>query len=129
MPSPPEWGRAFSSRRWSRDWPPAGICCRTPARRRPPRPQPLCHVGYAYEQIHFPEGEEALSIARRRLVFEELFLLAAGLRQLREHRNAAAAVPFRDTDAAPLLARLPFSLTAPSAGPSATSPGTWPPAG
>ena len=31
----------------------------------------LCHIGYAYEKIHFPEHEEELSIARRRLVFEE----------------------------------------------------------
>ena len=33
----------------------------------------LCHIGYAYDKIHFPENEDELSIARRRLVFEELF--------------------------------------------------------
>ncbi len=71
----------------------------------------LCHISYAYDEIHFPEGEEALSIARRRLVFEELFLLSAGLQQLRGRRAAVETVPFRDTDLSPFLARLPFSLT------------------
>lgn len=32
----------------------------------------LCYAGYAYENIHFPTSPEALDIARRRLVFEEL---------------------------------------------------------
>ena len=33
----------------------------------------LCHVRYAYENIHFPADDEALATARRRLAFEELF--------------------------------------------------------
>ena len=40
----------------------------------------LCYVDYAYENVHFPASPEALEIARRRLVFEELFFLTAGLR-------------------------------------------------
>ena len=47
----------------------------------------LCHIGYAYDHIHFPESEETLSIARRRLVFEELFLLTLGLGKLRSRRS------------------------------------------
>ena len=39
----------------------------------------LCDVEYAYENIHFPKDEGALEIARRRLVFEELFLLSAAM--------------------------------------------------
>ena len=35
----------------------------------------LCRIEYAYENIHFPDSPEALDIARRRLVFEELFVL------------------------------------------------------
>ena len=38
------------------------------------REHQLCRVGYAYENIHFPESAEALDLARRRLAFEELFL-------------------------------------------------------
>ena len=39
----------------------------------------LCYVNYAYENIHFPSSPEALEVARRRLVFEELFLLTFAL--------------------------------------------------
>ena len=44
----------------------------------------LCHIGYAYENIHFPEDHKALDLARRRLAFEELFLFTIGLKRLRK---------------------------------------------
>ena len=47
----------------------------------------LCYVNYAYENIHFPSSPEALEVARRRLVFEELFLLTCGLQLLRQRRQ------------------------------------------
>ena len=71
----------------------------------------LCHIGYAYEQIHFPAGDEELSIARRRLVFEELFLLAIGLKRLRGRRDELKCEPWRDTDLPDFYGSLPFSLT------------------
>ena len=72
----------------------------------------LCHTRYAYENIHFPTGDEALAAARRRLAFEELFLLALGLKLLRERRTFVAGKRCRDTDPSPFFAALPFSLTA-----------------
>ena len=75
------------------------------------RERQLCHIGYAYEQIHFPAGEEELAVARRRLVFEELFLLAIGLKRLRGRRDELACQPWRDTDLGDFYAALPFSLT------------------
>ncbi|MDR2487294.1 MAG: ATP-dependent DNA helicase RecG, partial [Clostridiales Family XIII bacterium] len=39
----------------------------------------LCAIGFALAQIHFPSDREALTRARDRLIFEELFLLQAGL--------------------------------------------------
>ena len=71
----------------------------------------LCHVRYAYENVHFPADEEALAVARRRLVFEELFLLTLGLRLLRERRAAVAGQRCENTDLAPFYAALPFALT------------------
>ncbi len=71
----------------------------------------LCHISYAYEKIHFPENEEELSIARRRLVFEELFLLAIGLKQLRRRREVRTCVPFTNTNLQAFYEQLPFSLT------------------
>ena len=72
----------------------------------------LCRVGYAYEHIHFPENEEALSLARRRLAFEELFLLSIGLRRLRRGREACRTEPFQAVDLSPFYNALPFTLTA-----------------
>ena len=71
----------------------------------------LCHVRYAYENIHFPADEAALAAARRRLAFEELFLLALGLRLLRARRADAGGVACPRADLSPFLAALPFSLT------------------
>ncbi len=48
----------------------------------------LAQARYAYENIHFPRDEQALEQARRRLVFEELFTLAAALGMMRQKRAA-----------------------------------------
>ena len=71
----------------------------------------LCRVGYAYENIHFPENAEALDLARRRLAFEELFLFTLGLRRLRQRRETVEVDPFRPVDMGVFYQALPFSLT------------------
>ena len=72
----------------------------------------LCYAGFAYENIHFPASEEALDTARRRLVFEELFLLSCGLSLLRQRRETVAGLPCQAADMASFYAALPFALTA-----------------
>ena len=72
----------------------------------------LCRVGYAYENIHFPENDEALAIARRRLAFEELFLFTIGLKGLRRRREDITVPPCREVDMTPFYGSLPFTLTA-----------------
>lgn len=72
----------------------------------------LCHTRYAYENIHFPSSDEALAAARRRLAFEELFLLALGLKLLRSRRTFVAGKQCKTVDLSPFFAALPFSLTA-----------------
>lgn len=71
----------------------------------------LCHTRFAYENIHFPTDDEALSAARRRLAFEELFLLALGLKLLRERRTLVAGKQCKKVDLSPFFTSLPFSLT------------------
>ena len=71
----------------------------------------LSYVNYAYENIHFPDGPEALEVARRRLVFEELFLLSCGLTRLRHRRRDVAGPACRAVELAPFCAQLPFTLT------------------
>ena len=47
----------------------------------------LCRARYAYENIHFPADMKALELARKRLIFEELFVLAAAMKLLRARRG------------------------------------------
>jgi len=46
----------------------------------------LCKTRFAYENIHFPQSFKELDIARKRLIFEELFVLVTAMKLLREKR-------------------------------------------
>ncbi len=72
----------------------------------------LAAMEFSVKNIHFPEDEKALELARRRLAFEELFYLAVGLFFLKDRRDsegAGRAVPARPK--AEFLSLLPFSPT------------------
>ena len=71
----------------------------------------LCYTNFAYENIHFPASFEALEVARRRLVFEELFLLTCGLQRLRARRRDVAGPACHAVNLQPFLDKLPFPLT------------------
>ena len=71
----------------------------------------LCRIGYAYENIHFPEDEKALDLARRRLAFEELFLFTIGLKRLRNRRETVHVPPCGAVDMEAFYSALPFTLT------------------
>lgn len=71
----------------------------------------LCRMRYAYENIHFPADRHALELSRRRLIFEEFFLLSLGMGQIRSRRREHTAFRLADTDLTPFLQQLPFSLT------------------
>lgn len=77
-------------------------------------------VYQAFWQLHFPANEAARQAARRRVAFDELFLLQLKLAQMRAEREAAAVATVHD--AHPLvpgearlveefLAGLPYELT------------------
>ena len=71
----------------------------------------LCHIGYAYENIHFPESFDTLAIARRRLTFEELFLLCTGLQLLRRRRGDLHGLHCQPVDMSSFYNALSFQLT------------------
>jgi len=71
----------------------------------------LCRIGFAYENIHFPEDELALDLARRRLAFEELFLFTIGLKRLRNRRETVQVAPCQAVDMEAFYQALPFTLT------------------
>ena len=72
----------------------------------------LCNIKYALENIHFPKSAEALSRAKNRLVFEELFILQAGLSFLKKKSRGKAGSRIKDSFFDEFKASLPFSLTA-----------------
>ena len=65
----------------------------------------------AVRDIHRPASLAAAQAARRRLVFDELFLLQLGLGLLRSRGAAAAGAPMAPVDLGPFWASLPFSPT------------------
>ncbi len=72
----------------------------------------LCDRVFAIENIHFPKDNKSFFIARRRLVFEELFVLQTKLLQLKgiiEHKKCNVYI--KDKDIKPILDILPFNLT------------------
>ncbi|MBC8536072.1 ATP-dependent DNA helicase RecG [Feifania hominis] len=72
----------------------------------------LCGSVFALENIHFPTDEKSLTPARRRMVFEEFFLLQLGMFTLKNRRRGQTPVRMsRNVTLDGFLSRLPFSLT------------------
>lgn len=72
----------------------------------------LCSRSFAISNIHFPKDDNSFFIARKRLVFEELFLLQTKLLQLKGTvQSKPLTVKIQNTDYTPLLKRLDFPLT------------------
>jgi ATP-dependent DNA helicase RecG len=65
----------------------------------------------AVRDIHLPHTYEEASAARKRLVFEELFLLSLGIKLRKTERDRSTRKTFGYTDAAPFEMSLPFELT------------------
>lgn len=71
----------------------------------------LAAAEFSYRNIHFPASEEFLELARRRLVFEELFYLSCGLALLQNRRKQGSGPVFQSKTLEPFYALLPFPLT------------------
>ena len=73
--------------------------------------QQLVPARYAYEQIHFPTDFGTLELARRRLIFEELFVLSCALRDLRRNRLSGEGRRLPAADFEEFYRALPFAPT------------------
>lgn len=71
----------------------------------------LCTRISALRGIHFPQSFTDLAAAKKRLIFDELFLYALGLRVNMKRQREAGAPVCRNTDIGDFTARLPFALT------------------
>lgn len=73
----------------------------------------LSEYNFSVEQIHFPDDEHSLMLARRRLVFDEFFFFILQLRSLKEAREFSENTFSIRTSkmAEQLIANLPYTLT------------------
>ena len=65
----------------------------------------------ALKNIHFPENEEMLRQAKRRLIFEELLILQLGLLSKRSSVDVKITKPIKKDKSEEFYKKLPFELT------------------
>ncbi len=75
------------------------------------RKQQLCKSAYAYENIHFPSDFGALELARRRLIFEELFVLSCALTRMKSTRSRGSGIVISTPRLEEFYALMPFVAT------------------
>ncbi len=71
----------------------------------------LASLVFSYENIHFPQSEKNLEVARRRLIFEELFILQLGLLLLRKRSRKLTANKITEDKTEEFCSFLPFTMT------------------
>ena len=71
----------------------------------------FCHLQFALRNIHLPTDRESTEIARRRLIFEELLMLALSLRSVRDDTYTQTSYVCDKADLQPFFDQLPFTLT------------------
>ena len=71
----------------------------------------LCQPNFAYKNIHFPADFGALELARRRLIFEELFVLSCALTRMKRSRVRRSGVIVSTPDMDEFYSSLPFVAT------------------
>ena len=73
----------------------------------------VCEYNFALRQIHFPDTMETLTIARRRLVFDEFFLFILQVQRQKEKRvQIPNDFPISNDTVIPyVLSHLPYQLT------------------
>ena len=71
----------------------------------------LMEINKAVRQLHIPENEDLLREARRRIIFEELFIFQLGLMKLKGNRKETTPVEIDRDYTAEYCRTLPFELT------------------
>ncbi|MBQ8431436.1 MAG: ATP-dependent DNA helicase RecG [Clostridia bacterium] len=71
----------------------------------------LCTLAFAQRNIHQPTDRAALSIARRRLVFDEFFYFSLGASMAQKRDQTHGAPVCDQNDLSSFLSRLPYRLT------------------
>ena len=66
---------------------------------------------YARKNIHLPESEAALETAKRRLIFDEIFVASTALALSGGKRRVRTSVKITDIDTSEFESKLPYSFT------------------
>lgn len=74
----------------------------------------LCGIEYALKNIHYPEDERKMRVAKYRLIFEELLVFSMGLALMKNRfvQNTSSYVMSSEPYEDELCERLPYRLTA-----------------
>ena len=71
----------------------------------------LEEINDATRNIHFPNSYEDIEKARKRHIFEELYLLEVALMAIKEKNINLNGIKFNDIDVEPFMQNIPFTLT------------------
>ncbi|MBQ8415444.1 MAG: hypothetical protein IJX13_00860, partial [Clostridia bacterium] len=71
----------------------------------------LCTLSFAERNIHKPLSWEALTVARRRLVYDEFFTFSLGAAMVTRQEKQTGAPMCQNGDVSPLTNALPYALT------------------
>ncbi len=71
----------------------------------------LCDLKFALRNIHFPKNNESLQMAKKRLIFEELFLFRIGIAKLKSGNKKRSGIKMERLYLKDFAAALPFTLT------------------
>lgn len=71
----------------------------------------LCQPKFAYHNIHFPSDFGALELARRRLIFEELFVLSCALTRMKRSSIKKSGIIVSTPEMSEFYSSLPFVAT------------------
>lgn len=71
----------------------------------------LVNLKFALNNIHFPENQFALTVAKNRLIIEELLVLNLGLRQLKNHKREKNKNLITKDYSKEFESSLPYNLT------------------
>lgn len=71
----------------------------------------LCSREYAIRNIHFPQSQQALKDAKKRLIFEELFLLQASLLFIKHMRRQQTPYILKNDLTEQFFSLLPYEMT------------------
>lgn len=71
----------------------------------------LCHRRFAVERVHFPKSQNDISVARNRLIFEELLVFSLAMSKLRRRLRSDFAPIIAKDYTGEFIKSLPYELT------------------